>query len=354
MKGIRNISVRTALIGSLLLLAPAGSKKVLAQDEPSARVPSVSALLDTSRILIGDQIHFSLEVLAPRGASVQFPALTDTLTHGVEILETLPVDSQQVEKDILLYRSRYLVTSFDSGFHFFPAYPVVVSGSRGNDTLFSNSLSLEVLTIPPDSSVTIYDIKMPYRAPLTFREMLPWIGAGLAAVLLAIFVIRYFKRRKRGTAGPGKKIFPSEPAHVIAIRELEALEKEKLWQQGLVKVYHTRITEILRNYLERRYHIPALEQTTREIMDQLEYLGGVPSGSRNELQQILVLADLVKFAKFVPAPEENMLSMTRSIRFVQDTLAIDVRAGTGEEQADEAAPGILTGQEEENEKMNPA
>ncbi|HDR89755.1 MAG TPA: hypothetical protein ENN63_09050 [Bacteroidetes bacterium] len=321
-----------------LLLLPAFLHGLAFPQENRQDIPRVRARLDTTCILIGDQIRYHVEAWVPANSRVVFPALNDSLTRGVEVLEIFPSDSQRLDHDAMHYRSRYLITSFDSGFHFIPSQPVVVMHTSRTDTLFTRSLPLEVKTLPPDSSVVLYDIKSPYGVPLTLRELLPYIGAGIILVLLGFLVLQFLRRRKKRETGEEQEVIPPEAAHIIAIRELKALEKDRLWQQGKVKEYHTRLTEILRNYLECRYGIPALEQTTGEIMDALDTRSGISQRNSEDLREILVLADLVKFARVIPEPDENRMVFARAIRFVQETIAVDVH------EEDENVHGLETGE----------
>jgi hypothetical protein len=98
-----------------------------------------------------------------------------------------------------------------------------------------------------------------------------------------------------------------------------------LWQKGEVKKYHSAITDILRNYLERRFYFNAMEQTTDEILFSLNNYE-VAQGSEIVLMQILATADLVKFAKFQPLPDENSLSMKNAFQFIEMTKPAPVEA----------------------------
>ena len=55
--------------------------------------------------------------------------------------------------------------------------------------------------------------------------------------------------------------------------ELEILKEEQLWQKGEVKIYYTRLTEILRKYLENRFRVYSLELTTDETLEALVNTG---------------------------------------------------------------------------------
>jgi hypothetical protein len=176
---------------------------------------------------------------------------------------------------------------------------------------------------PPDTSAKIFDIAAPYRAPVTLGEILPWILLSLLAALilwLTIRLVRKFKKTKKEVIAPVNV----EPAHVIAYRELEKLQSEMLWQKGETKKYYTRLTEIIRQYLENRFQVYSLELTTSETLEALVKTGFKKNESYNKLKSVLTGADLVKFAKYKPEPIENESSFSNSWDFVSDTKVIEV------------------------------
>ncbi len=106
----------------------------------------------------------------------------------------------------------------------------------------------------------------------------------------------------------------------------EKLKEEKLWQKGELKKYYTRLTEILRQYLENRYRVYSLELTTTETLYELVKIGFRKDASYNQLKSILTGADLVKFAKYIPEPSENDLRFQQSWDFVLATKVEDNEA----------------------------
>ena len=119
-----------------------------------------------------------------------------------------------------------------------------------------------------------------------------------AAVWLLLRLIKKFKKTKKEIIEPAI----TDPAHVIAFRELEKLRNEKLWQKGETKKYYTRLTEIIRQYLENRFKVYSLELTTSETLEALVKSGFRKDESYNTLKSVLTAADLVKFAKYKPEP----------------------------------------------------
>jgi hypothetical protein len=114
-----------------------------------------------------------------------------------------------------------------------------------------------------------------------------------------------------------------EPAHVIALRNLDLLKEAKLWQQGQVKQYYTNLTDIIRIYIEQRFEVPAMEQTSDEILASLRKIAIEDESCFAALKEILLLADLVKFAKALPLPNENESNILNAYLFVNHTKEID-------------------------------
>ncbi len=108
------------------------------------------------------------------------------------------------------------------------------------------------------------------------------------------------------------------PAHVRAANELDKLKAEKIWQQGREKEFYSKLTDILRRYIYEREGINAMEMTSGEILNNIRQISDVDS-VYNNLKQILSTADLVKFAKYKPYPDENDLSMVNAYFFVNQT-----------------------------------
>ncbi|HBZ22266.1 MAG TPA: hypothetical protein DEO60_14125 [Bacteroidales bacterium] len=286
---------------------------------------SVSAAFDTTRILIGDQVNFTVTIEQPADIRLTLPNLRDTLIKNIEILAGPAVDTSGIPGNKIRITEKYLVTSFDSGFYRIDPVFAEMIDSGGLKRYYSDYSLLEVARVkitPSDTTAKIFDIASPYHAPLTLGEILPWVLLILLVsviIWLLIRLIKKFRKVKKEETVP--VIY--EPAHIIAFRELEKLKNEKLWERGEAKKYYIRLTEIIRQYLENRFGVNSLELTTSETLEALVKTGFRKDGSYNKLRSVLTGADLVKFAKYKPEPAENESVFFDSYDFVSATKAAD-------------------------------
>jgi hypothetical protein len=277
----------------------------------------IQAKLDTDKILIGDQIHFTIIVEQPADQKVIFPLLKDTLTGKIQIISALPFDTIKASPENIRITSKYLITCFDSGNYIIPSLPFVMPNDKQTDTLHTLPLSLFVHGIKVEKG-KFYDIKGLMTIPITLKEIIMFILIALAIYFIICLIIYIILRRK-----DKKPLFkiekPLEPAHIIAFRELEVLKAEKLWQKGMIKQYYTKLTDIVRKYLEHRFNILAMESTSDEIFDSIKDIKIIESQAQGYLENLLRLADFVKFAKAQPLPDENENSWNNAYNFVLDT-----------------------------------
>ncbi len=281
----------------------------------------IDARLDSSSILIGDQVRLNVTIQHPKGITFQYPLIKDSLVSKVAVLES-KIDTLRKSDSGMIVKQSFLLTSFDSGLYDLPGirYPFTFQGR--NDTLTTNPLQLMVNTLPVDTTSRIFDVKNILSVPITFKEMLPYILYGLlAALIIAVIVFVVLKWKRKEPLFVEKKF--QEPPYVTAIRNLDALKEQKLWQQGKVKEFYSALTDILRFYLEGRYEIPAMESTTDEIIIDLKKHSGIIEVELfDKLKALLQSADLVKFAKAIPQPNENENSFSTAYDFVLKTKQI--------------------------------
>ena len=111
---------------------------------------------------------------------------------------------------------------------------------------------------------------------------------------------------------------PPIPAHITALKSLKKLEADKAWTSIKQKEYYSDLTYTVRLYLEERFGINAVEQTTREIIAELKY-ADISEDDKLHLRKMLSQADMIKFAKMTANEEQGKDSLYKSIDFVEKT-----------------------------------
>ena len=299
-----------------------------------AQKASASATVQPSEILIGEQALINLQVIAPKDKEILFPVYEKFIVEGLEVLSIGNSDTV-VTDNVRTINMKYLVTSFDSTLYFIPSMPV----SDGVDTLFSNSFGLKV--IAPDlkdstiayldkmkagetdsidfNELSLNDIKAIQKLPFSWLDFLSllWIPLVILLLLAILGAVIYFilRRNKKGYFFTPPPVLPP---HVRAMKGLDKIKEEKIWQQNRYKEFYTQITDILRRYINERYGINSLEMTSGEILNIIR-IKSEEDSVYNNLKQILTVADLVKFAKYKPFIDENDLSLMNSYLFVNQT-----------------------------------
>lgn len=292
-----------------------------------AQPTTVSATMDSTILLVGEQTRLTFTVAQMRGRQVCVPAFSDTIVSGLEIVERLPLDTQLADDGLLLVSQSYVLTSFDSALYFIDAQPFV----DGADTLYSNPLSLKVVSIPVDTAQhAIADIKPvyapPFDWPLFWLIVLITLGV-VALAVIGFFVYRYVKCH----AAPSAEVAEPQdlrPAHEIALERLDVIKAEKLWQQNRAKEYHTQLTDVVRDYIARRFGICAVEQTSAEILAGIQPALNGQKTVYADLKTLLTTSDLVKFAKYKPLVSEDEKSLALAYQFVEATKEVAPDADT--------------------------
>lgn len=276
-----------------------------------AQPVKISASIDSSNIVIGDQINLTLSATYnPQLFRVTFPAVPDTFNH-FEVVERSKTDTL-IGREENTFKQNIVITNFDSGQWKIPPMLFDVQPLKGEEPseLLSDSFLVNVNTVQVDTSKPIKPIFGIRGAKMPIQQVILYIlGALLIAALLG-FLIWYFVKTLREK---NKKPEHKEPEiillpHEKAMQQLEQLGTQQLWQSGQEKQYHTYLTDIVRTYLEEQFKIDCFDKTSSEIIQQVKKIKAL-STSRQNLRFIFETADMVKFAKSKPTPDEHIQSL---------------------------------------------
>ena len=285
-----------------------------AQDDGTLR-----SRISRDSILIGDQVEWTLDFQLAPGEAVSISKPGAEPVPGVEALGEMALDTLSDKKGTLSLRGRIILTSFDSGSYVLPPLYVLMARADGSiDTLEYTGPRLAVNTIPIDTATfQPHDIKGQIRYPLTFREVIPWVGLALLVAALGWLLVRWIRLRRQNREFFGKPVV-KDPPHIVALRSLEKTRAQKLWQAGKQKQFYTQVTDALRQYIADRFDVAALEQTSAEMFRDLQDKDIEPE-LKEKLKDLFTTADFVKFAKHTASDQENENAIPTAIRFVNET-----------------------------------
>jgi len=265
---------------------------------PTLHAQEVKVVTSTKNIKIGEQIEYKISVQAPADAAVVFP---EGQTFGaLEMVKTNPTDTLKEAGKFRLEKAYYL-TQFDEGKYTIPQQKIQIS----HKDFYTDSLLVEVHNVAVDTlKQPLYDAKpiAEVTSPSSSHLWL-WI-VGIVALLLTAAALYFFvfRKKKLSAEEERKKLPPFERA----IQDLKDLQNSKYLIESQHKAYYTRLTDIVKEYLEDEVHILAKESTTDELLAKvtaLQQTGKLHLSEEtiNNLKRVLQNADLVKFAKSKPS-----------------------------------------------------
>lgn len=256
-----------------------------------AQKPMVKAEIDTTNIRIGEQ--FQLKISVDETQNVIIPKIQ---LKGLEVIDSTRIDT--IKNSLI---RRYILTGFDSGAFYIPQQQIFVK----NQAFLTDSLLINIATIAIDTAkVKKFPIKSIKKEPYTFDDFRIYIYLILAILAIIGFWIYWFviKKRKETEDAPTYRTLPPFEEAILRLNELD---EKLLWQNNKIKEYYSELTEIVRGYIERELKVPALENTTDEVLAMIKDFKNADSIETSKetikkLKDLLQEADLVKFAKSKP------------------------------------------------------
>lgn len=299
------------ILFAILTLSIASATTVSAQT-------SLKVSLDSAYLLMGKATPLHIELITASSADGQLLVPKDTLCDKVEILKALEADTSDIHNGRIQIDQQLLLQSFDSGTYVLNPIRYV----QGNETIASNRLVLKVMPVPVDTLTTIHDYADVQDVDRRFVDYLPDFLVDYGLWILALIIVLgagyYLYRRLSRKGVETKEKVIVIPPYELAIQELDSLRSDKLCEQGREREFYTRLTDILRQYLQGRFGINAMEMTSTQIVKALRD-NPQTRMTADEIRAVLSVADFVKFAKVRPLPDDNIRSFNRAISFVEQT-----------------------------------
>lgn len=281
---------------------------------PSLQAQELRLHLSEDSVTVGQRFYLSVAAEHDYAADPQFPEPGDSLVFGdVEVLRRHARNSFS-RGDLRIDSVVYEVTTFalDTA----RIAPISVMFTAGEDT-FSVRTSegfVPVTSLVPVETQDVRDLAPLVEFP---RSIWPYVAGAVALLLLAALIAFYVSRRRRTPVVAAAPPEPPQPADVEAMNRLRALEDIDLQRREAAQPFYTELSDTLRHYVARRLHAHSMETTTRELIRELSQKDAPRSDTRMRLQDVLSLADYVKFADAVPTPERGRDALAAAREIVQ-------------------------------------
>ena len=281
---------------------------------------TVSAKLDSARVMMGKTTTLHINIEQDKSVNgLLISLVADTLNAKVEIADKGKADTTELKDNRVQIKRDIELQAFDPGTYQLPPISYVV----GKDTIKSKQLTLTVDSIKVDTEGKIKDFKPIIEIPFKLLDTVPdfisnyWWAWLLGIAVIAAAIFSYLKWVKKGI-NPLKPIKKRLPPYEEAMQALAKLKESNLWQSGQEKEYFTQLTDILRVYIDRRFNIKAVELTSSQIMEKIKQ-NKEAHIANDQLNNVLEVADFVKFANMHTLADDNEIAFQRAVNFVEQT-----------------------------------
>jgi len=286
----------------------------------SAQDVQVSAAIDKQGYLIGDYIRLHITASTDSLNQLFWPAAEAIAPF--DIISANPIDTAR-EKNNLRLSQTIVYSIYDSGAYTIPAitFQYKKAGNQLMNAVTTDSIRFMVNTVAVDTTTAIKPIKTNINVKAkSFLWLYILIGLVILATIGLGIYFTFFTKKSIRSIIPKPK---PKPLHEATLEKLKKLDEKKLWQKEEIKQYYIELTDILRVYMEKRFHMHAMESTSDEIISQLTH-ADLPQKHVTQIGFILDVADMAKFAKSKPLPNENTLAMNYAVEFIEATKPIEI------------------------------
>lgn len=301
-------------------------------------------------ILIGDQLEYGFRLEGvEKGTLFAYPQLEDGVIELIQDWTQTETDREDRPR-LMDVEASIRIAAFEEGVYTLPHIVVERMSPNGRvDTLYFDSMQIDVKTMPIDTATferhpmkgrihtpfdwdefvyTVKELVAEYIRLLPLLELIKWI---VILVIVAVCIWMTVNPKNRSYS-PSAAV--REPAHIVALRKLDAFRSNALWVPEKQKDFYTGVTDALREYIARRYGVAAMEMTTAELFSAVKSVGDFPAEMVDELKGLFETADFVKFAKFVAPDEDNASAVPTAVRFVTTTYQSELEKQQAEESAE--------------------
>ncbi len=268
---------------------------------------TVTVNLSRMEMNVAQQTVLKLTASAPEEYKLELPDFSEK-PGSFTIVETR-YDKPELKNDFLSRGVSWTLEPFLSGSYIIPEMTVRAGQGNKEFSIIIPEIQVNVSSLLTENK-DLADI-----APMLLPEpdyFYYYLAAGLILLACALFAFYCLKLRKLPEPPP----VPPVPPHIAALRALDELLARNLPEQGKIKEFYQAISAILRRYIENRFQLRAVEQTTEEFFSSLDSSSLFNLEQKQLLKKFMDHCDLVKFAKHKPAKEETRKMITFCREFI--------------------------------------
>lgn len=303
----------------------------------NAAKPSITAALDSSQVTMGYQTAVKINIVDGATSPAQVIVDKEAFPQEVDIVDWVYGDTTDLGNGMVEMKRALVLQPFDSGVYTIPPFLLV----NGPDTVRSKALTLKVNPVDVSGMSDINPLAPPADFHSKWYDWLPdWLTDYWGWYLMALLIIAggvcaylILTRKVSVAILPQKKRLPPDQ---LAVSRLNALKEAQLWEKGQEKEYYTQLIDILREYLQERFGINAMEMTSSQILKALRS-NEETRLPQKYMQKVVEIADYVKFAKVRPMPDDNVRSWQNAMQFVEETRPVEAAPETDGESDGAAA-----------------
>lgn len=299
----------------VLFLLAIDARPAFAQDiEEQVPPVTVEVTVEPETVTIGQSFRYAMRIVSSPDVELLVPVASGAI--GEFQIVDFGERRERDDRGRVVVERWYDLVGYETGERLVrgPAPRYRVAGSDLIDVEVPDAVVTVASLLPPDPDrADIRDIVGPVEAPADWAA-LRWLAVAAGTLALAAAALGLLGRRRRRHAPP-----PTPLPHEQALSELAELERQDLIREGRFEEHYVRLSGIVRRYVERRFGIRAPEMTTEEFLATAQRDPRLPARHRPGLQAFLTEADLVKFARHVPRPQDARRALEAARAFVSET-----------------------------------
>ncbi len=285
-----------------------------------AVIEKTVALSADKDVPIGKNIDISAEIRVPWGCSIA--ALDVQTGKGAQLAGSPSFERVKTGWGYIVLKINAVIHAYRPGE--IPAGTITASlegGAEGKQelTLSVPSFSAKALPVTDKDQLEIAGRITEDAEPEKHTTKIIILIASV--ILLGAIVYFLLRRRKRR--------FSALPPWDVALQSIGGIKDDLHNGRSNAAAAITRLTDVIRSYLEIRFTLRAEHQTTREFLDEIQIGGPLEEKQREFLKEFLQSADMVKFAK---APANVMAFDEAALRaetLVRETSASEEKGKDG-------------------------